>query len=96
MRMRTCVTPGSDHEIIEVTKYVKNNLDVGDTVGMLPSPDWGLISYLQRYHKITTDMDTPLSPNILIAPKSYIPQDQYIILFSNKAWSVFRKQMSGL
>ena len=86
----------SDHEIIEVTKYVKNNFDVGDMVGMLPSPDWGLISYLQRYHKITTDINTPLSPNILIAPKSYIPQDQYIILFSNKAWSVFKKQMSGL
>ena len=80
-----------DHEDIEVTKYIKNKVNVGYTLDMLPRPDWRLISYLQRYHKVTTNTSEPLQSNILIAGKSYSPQANYILLFSNEKWNIFER-----
>lgn len=82
-----------DHSQIEVTKFIRSYVPVGSTVSMKPKPNWSLISYLQRYHKITTTVENSKdSSTILIAPNSYRPNNAEEVLFSNKEWTVYKRR----
>ncbi len=81
-----------DHSDIEVTSFIKNHLVAGSTVRMKPKPDWSLISYLQRYHKITTKVGNSKDTIILITPNSYRQKITGKVLFSNKNWTVYEEK----
>ena len=84
-----------DQETVAIAKYVKEHLPQDINIDVRPRGDWNLACYLQRYHRITSQMDKKLKSNLLITRHNKKELKKrvkggYKVLYKNKRYLLLK------